>query len=237
MELDSNQGEEQYVEESETSDEYVEIIEQMAVGVALIPENPIPDMSDDTDSSVDVNKLMQSGYRELYEVIQWSKSVPGFKDLCLEDQMTLLKTSFMDLNVFRLAYRSIPCDPMSLRFNDKLIYDFEACIKMGWSKDLTTTTLEFCGKLRNLNIDVNEFACLSGLVLLSPGKYVCLMQYLNHCQEVVRSRLIIPLRHVTVTVAGSYENHSLDLSGNQCHPSSNLVRTCRLIPNVVVGLV
>lgn len=172
VDLTCNQGEEQYVEESETSDEYMEIIEQMTVNVAVIPESPIPDTTDETDGNqLDVNRLMQSGYRELYEVIQWSKTVPGFKELCLEDQMTLLKTSFMDLNVFRLAYRSIPCDPTCLRFNDKVICDAETCINMGWSKDLTTTTLEFCGKLRNLNIDVNEFACLSGLVLLSPGKY------------------------------------------------------------------
>ena len=31
----------------------------------------------------------------------------GFSDLLIEDQMSLLKASFMELNVFRLAYRSV----------------------------------------------------------------------------------------------------------------------------------
>ncbi|EDO27849.1 predicted protein, partial [Nematostella vectensis] len=107
----------------------------------------------------------------VFQVIQWGKNVPGFRELKLEDQITLLKTSFMDLNVFRLAYRSICCDPDSLMFAKGIILNKPQCLEMGWSMDLTETTLEFCAKLRNLNMDVNEFSCLSGLVLLSPGKF------------------------------------------------------------------
>lgn len=174
------QSDDQFIEESETASDYLEIVDQISQYVSNIPGDPQPDAQPDgamvTDGNedeakgLDVGHLMQSAYRELYDVILWGKSVPGFKELSLGDQITLLKTSFMDLNVFRLAYRSIPCDPQSLRFSSNVICDAQACMEMGWSKDLTETTLEFCGKLRNLNIDVNEFACLSALVLLSPGK-------------------------------------------------------------------
>lgn len=52
-----------------------------------------------------VQDLMQGGFQELYMIVKWAKSIPGFRQLCLEDQMALLKASFMDLNVLRLAYR------------------------------------------------------------------------------------------------------------------------------------
>lgn len=180
----------------------MEILEQISQNVATVPEDPPPDsqpdgaMATDNEPSkadLDISHLMQSGYKELYDVILWGKTVPGFKELNLGDQMTLLKTSFMDLNVFRLAYRSIPCDPQSLRFSSSVICDGEACIQMGWSKDLTETTLEFCGKLRNLNIDVKEFACLSALVLLSPGEFLVLLIYIVMIVSIVVVVIIIAL--------------------------------------------
>lgn len=164
----------------------MDIVEQISQSVSNIPPDP-PQMSpppmvtDGGPPKMDVGHIMQSAYRELHDVILWSKSVPGFKELTLPDQITLLKNSFMDLNVFRLAYRSIPCDPQSLRFSVSIICSYDECLQMGWNKDLTETTLEFCGKLRNLNIDVNEFACLSALVLLSPGEVFLLgFQYNNN---------------------------------------------------------
>ena len=120
-------------------------------------------------NSQDVKKLMQLAYQELYQVIQWAKDVPGFKDVELEDQVTLIKACFMDLIVFRLAYRSVPCDPMSLRFGQTLILEKHEVTDLGWTEDLVDTNLEFTDKLRSLNLDPNEFSCMCALVLLCPG--------------------------------------------------------------------
>lgn len=120
-------------------------------------------------NSQDVKKLMQLAYQELYQVIQWAKDVPGFKDVELEDQVTLIKACFMDLIVFRLAYRSVPCDPMSLRFGQNLILEKHEVTDLGWTEDLVDTNLEFTDKLRSLNLDPNEFSCMCALVLLCPG--------------------------------------------------------------------
>lgn len=137
--------------------------------MTLIPEIPGHTLeSDENPGSKDVNKLMALAYTELQYVIQWAKGVPGFKDLHLEDQVCLLKACFMDLNVFRLAYRSVACDPMSVRFSQNTILEKEEVVALGWAEDLVDATLEFSDKLRSLNLDNNEFACLSALVLLSP---------------------------------------------------------------------
>ena len=84
--------------------------------------------------NVDINDLMQYSSMELRLMIEWARKVPGkmltnflrcailylpvlssaepscsfslgFSDLMIEDQMALLKGSFMELNVLRLSYR------------------------------------------------------------------------------------------------------------------------------------
>lgn len=149
-------------------EESLAFIKKIRENVTLIPD--LPGHSIDAGSGEkDVKRLMDLAYQELYKVIQWAKDVPGFKEIELEDQVCLLKACFMDLNVFRLAYRSVACDPMSLRFGENLILERNEVVSMGWTEDLVDTTLEFTDKLRSLNLDPNEFACLSALVLLCPG--------------------------------------------------------------------
>ena len=144
-------------------------IEKIRERATSIPDIPCHTIKSDDGTTQDVNKLMELAYQELYQIIQWAKDVPGFKDIDLEDQVCLLKACFMDLQVLRLAYRSVACDPMSIRFGQNLICEKNEVTALGWTEDLVDTTLEFVDKLRSLNLDANEFACLCGLVLLCPG--------------------------------------------------------------------
>ena len=160
-----------------SKEEYMAFIEKVRERVTLMPDIPGLVVEDENTKKKDVNKFMQLAYQELNMIIQWAKEVPGFKDIDLEDQVCLIKASFMDLNVFRLAYRSVPCEPMSLRFSKGLIYEKHEVIELGWTEDLVDTTLEFTDKLRSLNLDHNEFACLSALALLSPGLWIRVLFY------------------------------------------------------------
>lgn len=143
-------------------------IKKIQENVTLIPDIPGHRVETEKPGNSQLNKLMELAYQELYHVIQWAKGVPGFKEIELEDQVCLLKACFMDLNVFRLAYRSVACDPMSVRFAKNLIMEKKEVVAFGWTEDLVDATLEFTDKLRSLNLDHNEFACLSALVLLCP---------------------------------------------------------------------
>lgn len=148
--------------------EYMAFIENIRDQAVTMPHIEGLVVENESTKEKDVNTFMQLAYQELNMIIQWAKDVPGFKDIDLEDQVCLIKASFMELNVFRLAYRSVPCDPMSLRFSKELIFDKHEVIAFGWTEDLVDTTLEFTDKLRSLNLDQNEFALLSALALLSP---------------------------------------------------------------------
>lgn len=159
----------QQAEPAAPQEDYMSFIEKIRERVTSIPHIPGHSVEKEGTKEKDVNKLMELAYQELYQIIQWAKDVPGFKEIDLEDQVCLLKSCFMDLNVFRLAYRSVPCDPMSLRFGKELFCEKHEVMEFGWNEDLVDTTLEFTDKLRSLNLDANEFACLSALVLLCPG--------------------------------------------------------------------
>lgn len=154
--------------DDDSSEDFMTIIGTLRDNITIIPEGKLSIMNE--EGQPDVNKVMQYGYQELHSVIQWAKVVPGFRELSVEDQVALLKSGFMDLNVFRLAYRSVACDPESVLFAKDIICDRKTCLEMGWTVDLVDTTLEFTEKLRSLNLDQCEFACLSTLALLCPGR-------------------------------------------------------------------
>uniref|UniRef100_A0A2K5QQP5 Progesterone receptor n=1 Tax=Cebus imitator TaxID=2715852 RepID=A0A2K5QQP5_CEBIM len=59
----------------------------------------------DTSSSL-LTSLNQLGERQLLSVVKWSKSLPGFRTLHIDDQITLIQYSWMSLMVFGLGWRS-----------------------------------------------------------------------------------------------------------------------------------
>nr|AKG49571.1 nuclear receptor 8 [Crassostrea gigas] len=117
--------------------------------------------------SMGINQLMQYGYAELKYIIDWAKKVPGFTELRLEDQMALLKSSFMELNVLRLSYRSMETGSC-IKFAEGLKVPIELAQKMGWGKELVAATVEFSARLKELSIDKVEFCILNGIVLTYP---------------------------------------------------------------------
>uniref|UniRef100_A0A8D2CV98 Progesterone receptor n=1 Tax=Sciurus vulgaris TaxID=55149 RepID=A0A8D2CV98_SCIVU len=59
----------------------------------------------DTSSSL-LTSLNQLGERQLLTVVKWSKLLPGFRNLHIDDQITLIQYSWMSLMVFGLGWRS-----------------------------------------------------------------------------------------------------------------------------------
>ncbi|XP_036701066.1 steroid hormone receptor ERR2 isoform X2 [Balaenoptera musculus] len=53
--------------------------------------------------------------RELVVIIGWAKHIPGFSNLSLGDQMSLLQSAWMEILILGIVYRSLPYD-------DKLVY-------------------------------------------------------------------------------------------------------------------
>uniref|UniRef100_A0A3B4BGQ9 Androgen receptor alpha n=1 Tax=Periophthalmus magnuspinnatus TaxID=409849 RepID=A0A3B4BGQ9_9GOBI len=59
----------------------------------------------DSPSSL-LTSLNELGERQLVTVVRWAKAIPGFRDLHVDDQMTVIQLSWMNVMVFALGWRS-----------------------------------------------------------------------------------------------------------------------------------
>ncbi|NP_001273265.1 androgen receptor [Haplochromis burtoni] len=120
------------------------------------------------DSPVSLlTSLNELGERQLVTVVHWAKAIPGFRDLYVDDQMSLIQLSWMGVMVFALGWRSYTLTNSSmlyfapdLVFNDQRMQVssmYEHCVRM---KLLSQ-------RLCMLKVTQEEFLCMKALVLLS----------------------------------------------------------------------
>ncbi|XP_077985399.1 retinoic acid receptor RXR-alpha-B-like [Glandiceps talaboti] len=142
--------------------------EKMAEHLIAARPDIIPSAGSFKDmSNFGIDDLMQYGYKELQLIIKWARQVPGFRSLLLEDQMALLKASFMELNVLRLAYRSRNEDNF-VRFGMDVKLTTQQSIEIGWGSELIQSTLHYVNRIKEVNIDHSEFCFLNAIVLTYP---------------------------------------------------------------------
>ncbi|XP_041121471.1 glucocorticoid receptor-like isoform X2 [Polyodon spathula] len=125
-------------------------------------DSTIPDTSTRLMSTL--NRL---GGRQVVAAVKWAKSLPGFRSLHLDDQMTLLQYSWLFLMSFSLGWRSYKqsagsmlCFAPDLVINEermKLPYMFEQCEQM----------LKISNELVRLELSYEEYLCMKVLLLLS----------------------------------------------------------------------
>lgn len=113
------------------------------------------------------NELLQCSYLELKYIIDWAKKVPGFQELNVVDQTSLLKSSFMELSVLRLSYRSMGLENV-IKFANGLLVPTNFDTNVGLGNELINASLEFCLRLRSIQLDHSEFCILNALVLTYP---------------------------------------------------------------------
>ncbi|XP_045675327.1 glucocorticoid receptor isoform X1 [Phyllostomus hastatus] len=111
--------------------------------------------------------LNMLGGRQVIAAVKWAKALPGFRNLHLDDQMTLLQYSWMFLMSFALGWRSYKhshgtmlCFAPDLIINEErmtLPFLFDQCKHM----------LFVSSELQRLQVSYEEFLCMKTLLLLS----------------------------------------------------------------------
>ncbi|CAJ1058244.1 progesterone receptor-like isoform X1 [Xyrichtys novacula] len=114
-----------------------------------------------------LTSLNELGERQLVTVVRWAKAIPGFRDLHVDDQMSLIQLSWMGVMVFALGWRSYTLTNSSmlyfapdLVFNDQRMQVssmYEHCVRM------KLLSQRFC----MLKVTQEEFLCMKALVLFS----------------------------------------------------------------------
>ncbi|KAG8519277.1 Progesterone receptor, partial [Galemys pyrenaicus] len=120
----------------------------------------------DTSSSL-LTSLNQLGERQLLSVVKWSKSLPGFRNLHIDDQITLIQYSWMSLMVFGLGWRSYRhVSGQMLYFAPDLILN-EQRMKESSFYSLCLTMWQIPQEFVKLQVSQEEYLCMKVLLLLN----------------------------------------------------------------------
>ncbi|XP_007936272.1 progesterone receptor [Orycteropus afer afer] len=120
----------------------------------------------DTSSSL-LTSLNQLGERQLLSVVKWSKSLPGFRNLHIDDQITLIQYSWMSLMVFGLGWRSYKhVSGQMLYFAPDLVLN-EQRMKESSFYSLCLTMWQIPQEFVKLQVSQEEFLCMKVLLLLN----------------------------------------------------------------------
>ncbi|XP_061563302.1 estrogen receptor [Cololabis saira] len=108
--------------------------------------------------------------KELVHMIAWAKKLPGFLQLSLHDQVLLLESSWLEVLMIGLIWRSIHC-PGKLIFAQDLILDRSEGDCVEGMTEIFDMLLATASRFRMLNLKPEEFVCLKAIILLNSGAF------------------------------------------------------------------
>ncbi|KAM4633191.1 estrogen receptor isoform 2-T2 [Polymixia lowei] len=108
--------------------------------------------------------------KELVHMIAWAKKVPGFLELSLHDQVQLLESSWLEVLMIGLIWRSIHC-PGKLSFAQDLILDRSEGDCVEGMAEIFDMLLATVSRFRMLKLNPEEFVCLKAIILLNSGAF------------------------------------------------------------------
>ncbi|ELW69088.1 glucocorticoid receptor isoform X2 [Tupaia chinensis] len=114
-----------------------------------------------------MSALNMLGGRQVIAAVKWAKAIPGFRNLHLDDQMTLLQYSWMFLMAFALGWRSYKQASANLLcFAPDLIIN-EQRMSLPFMYDQCKHMLFVSSELQRLQVSYEEYLCMKTLLLLS----------------------------------------------------------------------
>ncbi|XP_059912094.1 androgen receptor-like [Gadus macrocephalus] len=114
-----------------------------------------------------LTSLNELGERQLVKVVKWAKGLPGFRNMHVDDQMTVIQHSWMGVMVFALGWRSYK------NVNGRMLY-FAPDLVFNENRMHVSTMYEHCIRMKHLSqefvllqVTQEEFLCMKALLLLS----------------------------------------------------------------------
>nr|XP_061806909.1 estrogen receptor-like [Nerophis lumbriciformis] len=108
--------------------------------------------------------------KELVHMIAWAKKLPGFLQLSLHVQVQLLESSWLEVLMIGLVWRSVHC-PGKLIFAQDLILDRNEGDCVEGMAEIFDMLLATASRFRMLRIKPEEFVCLKAIILLNSGAF------------------------------------------------------------------
>ncbi|XP_055449095.1 steroid hormone receptor ERR2 isoform X2 [Psammomys obesus] len=126
--------------------------------------------------------------RELVVIIGWAKHIPGFSNLSLGDQMSLLQSAWMEILILGIVYRSLPYDD-KLAYAEDYIMDEEHSRHVGLL-ELYRAILQLVRRYKKLKVEKEEFVTLKALALAnSDSMYIEDLEAVQKLQDLLHEAL------------------------------------------------
>ncbi|KAM8974128.1 glucocorticoid receptor [Pelodytes ibericus] len=113
-----------------------------------------------------MSTLNMLGGRQVVSVVKWAKAIPGFRNLHLDDQMTLLQYSWMFLVVFALGWRSYKQSNGSVLFFAPDLIITEDRMNLPYMEERFQDMFKVVREMTRLQISYDEYLCMKALLLL-----------------------------------------------------------------------
>ncbi|XP_065702242.1 androgen receptor isoform X1 [Patagioenas fasciata] len=142
---------------------FLNVLEAIEPGVVCAGhDNSQPDSFSNLLSS-----LNELGERQLVYVVKWAKALPGFRNLHVDDQMSIIQYSWMGLMVFAMGWRSFT------NVNSRMLY-FAPDLVFNEYRMHKSRMYSQCVRMRHLSqefgwlqITPQEFLCMKALLFFS----------------------------------------------------------------------
>ncbi|XP_053318531.1 glucocorticoid receptor [Spea bombifrons] len=113
-----------------------------------------------------MSTLNMLGGRQVVSVVKWAKAIPGFRNLHLDDQMTLLQYSWMFLVVFALGWRSYKQSNGSVLYFAPDLIITEERMNLPFMQERFQDMFKVVHELTRLQVSYEEYLCMKALLLL-----------------------------------------------------------------------
>ncbi|XP_053316648.1 mineralocorticoid receptor isoform X2 [Spea bombifrons] len=114
-----------------------------------------------------LSSLNRLAGKQMIQVVKWAKLIPGFRNLPLEDQITLIQYSWMCLSSFALSWRSYK------HANSQFLY-FAPDLVFNEDRMRQSAMYELCQSMQHISLEFNrlqltfeEYTTMKVLLLLS----------------------------------------------------------------------
>ncbi|KAI1902420.1 hypothetical protein AGOR_G00044580 [Albula goreensis] len=113
------------------------------------------------------DKFSELATKCIIKIVEFAKRVPGFTELTIADQITLLKAACLDILILRICTRYTP-EQDTMTFSDGLTLNRTQMHNAGFGP-LTDLVFTFAGQLLPIDMDDTETGLLSAICLISGG--------------------------------------------------------------------
>ncbi|XP_049874851.1 protein ultraspiracle homolog isoform X2 [Pectinophora gossypiella] len=130
-----------------------------------------------------VSSLCQIGNKQIAALVVWARDIPHFGQLELEDQVLLIKSSWNELLLFAIAWRSMEylederenmdgsrsvAPPQLMCLMPGMTLHRNSALQAGVGQIFDRVLSELSMKMRALRMDQAEYVALKAIVLLNP---------------------------------------------------------------------